>query len=241
MGCRARGLSPLSAPQLLQAQGTVQGDGAGAFCQLASTSHSRALEELGGCLHTRLRKLLQAQRGALTANPSGPSQPLSILLRTLCEAPAITQVMLSCGGGDTGDYAGPGAGEKTRARWCLPQRWPSQELRTATSSTPEGRGRRLLPLSNQRCTCCREVRCSTLGLLWFGCSNKVLGEVEPNSSSSPNSIPKRTIALKEMSQLVLQSKTPGPSVMPELVPVSPRVSSRDATSIGATSARTCSV
>lgn len=69
-----------------------------------------------------------------------------------------------------------------------------------------------------------EVGSSVPRPLRFKSSYQVFSEVAQNSSGSSNSGPTSTAALRKMSSLLLHSKTPGLSVMPELVPASPCLS-----------------
>lgn len=75
------------------------------------------------------------------------------------------------------------------------------------------------------------VQASWWGLGVTASNNKVFSEVALNSSSSPKSSLTGPVALTKMSLLLLCSKTPGLSTMPELVPASPCMSSWDAVSI----------
>lgn len=134
--------------------------------------------------------------------------------------------------------------------------WQNRRLPHLDGGPPRNGGQPLLPRRRDRgegCSRCPtsaapaeafgldgEVRGSTRGLLCFKSSNKVFSEVEQNSSSSPNSIPKGITALTKMPPLLLRSKTTGLNPMPELVPASPRTLLRDTMSIGARTACTCS-
>lgn len=254
VGCRAWGLSPPRAPWAVRVQGAARGDWAGAFCQQPAGSYfsQSGARKAGGLLSTHiLWNCFKCDSVLLQLLPPDLHSPPSMLLRALREVPAVTEVFPSHAGGDTGDCAGPGVAEKTRARWWFPLakqrlspfRWrPSQERRTATFSAPEGSGGkgRSHPPSGQRTSAAPaaafgldgEVRGSTPGPLCFKSSNKVSSEVEQNSSSSPNSVPKGTIALTKISLLLLRSKTTGVNAMPELVLASPCMLLYNAMSIG---------
>lgn len=229
-GLQGLGLRPPHAPSVPQVQSAARGDWAGAFCQWTAHIYFSQVgtRKAGGLLSTQT--LCNCFRSDSTLSQPLPpdlhSTP-SILLQTLHQAPAVIEVFPSRVRGDMEDHAGPGADENTTARQhLLPakqtlspfQRWLPQEWRRATSPPPGGKGESTAPAAVFGLD--GKVRSSTPRPLCFKSSNKVFTEEEQKTllAHLTNSVPYRTIALTKMSPLLLHSKTPGLSMMPELVP-----------------------